>query len=162
MDARGEAATTSQLAILAAAECGPDEPALERREDHHELVKRGVELTLEETGAPGEQLGRPSGARFRTYERLKGYVDGVRGTLLDTDELRKALDDVYRYPLRQSATDTLNRQLRSGIDNERLADLVVSLREDGRLSIMHEGDADGDREPRIICSIGLLGTERRG
>jgi superfamily II DNA or RNA helicase len=78
VDANGEAATTSQLAILAAAECGPEEQPLERREDHHELVKRGVELTLEETAAAGGQLGRPSGARFRTYERLKGYADGVR------------------------------------------------------------------------------------
>ncbi len=163
VDGRGEAVTTSQLAILAAAECGSEEPALERRDDHHELVRRGVELTLEEGSALGGQLGRPSGARFRTYERLKRYADGVRGTLLDTDELRRALDDVYRHPLRQSATDALNRQLRGGIDDERLAELVLALREDGRLSVAHDGDGDAvDREPRIICSLGLLETRKEG
>jgi hypothetical protein len=67
---------------------------------------------------------------------------------------------VYRHPLRQSATDALNRQLRGGIDDERLAELVVSLREDGRLSVIHDGDADAERESRIICSMGLLGIER--
>lgn len=161
VDAHGEAVTTSQLAILAAAECGPKETALGRREDHHELVKRGVEFTLEESAAPGGQLGRPSGARFRTYERLKGYADGVRGTLQDTEELRRTLDDVYRHPLRQSATDALNRQLRGGIDDERLAELVVSLREDGRLSVIHDGDDEGEREPRIICSMGLGDRSRQ-
>ena len=30
----------------------------------------------------------------------------------------KAIEDIYRYPLRQTATDTLNRQLRSGIDDQ--------------------------------------------
>jgi hypothetical protein len=162
VDGSGQAVTTSQLAILAAAECGPDAPALERRDDHHELVKRGVELTLEEGSTPGGQLGRPSGARFRTYERLMSYAAGIRGTLLDTEELRRTLDDVYRHPLRQSATDALNRQLRGGIDDEHLAELVMALREDGRLSVIHDGDADADREPRIICSMGLLQTHGEG
>jgi hypothetical protein len=59
----------------------------------------------------GRQLGRPSGARFRTYERLKGYADEVKGTLFESQELLKAIDQIYRYPLRQAAVDALNRQL---------------------------------------------------
>ena len=37
------------------------------------------------------------------------------------EALHKAIDDIYRYPLRQSAVDTLNRQLRSGVDDAQLA-----------------------------------------
>ena len=98
--------------------------------------------------------GRPSGARFRTYERLKKYVQEIKGTLFVTGELLKAIDDIYRYPLRQSAIDTLNRQLRSGISDRSLAELVVALRMDDRLCIVSE-EAE-KREPQIICSLGLF------
>ena len=81
----------------------------------------------------GGQLGRPSGARFRTYERLKRYAEEIKGTLFDTRQLRRAVEDVYNYPLRQVAIDTLNRQLRSGISDEDLASRVIELREEGRL-----------------------------
>ena len=40
VDKTGKSITESQFAILKAAECSPDTPALPRREDHHELVKR--------------------------------------------------------------------------------------------------------------------------
>ena len=37
MDSQGRNVTESQFAILKAAECGPDTPALPRQENHHEL-----------------------------------------------------------------------------------------------------------------------------
>ncbi|WP_249067309.1 hypothetical protein [Argonema antarcticum] len=74
-----------------------------------------------------------------------------------TEELRKAIDEVYRYPLRQSAIDTLNRQLKSGISNQQLAELVVALRMDERLCIISE-EAE-KQEPMIICSLRLFKEE---
>jgi SNF2 family DNA or RNA helicase len=44
----GKAVTESQLAILKAAECSPDTPALPRLENHHDLVRKGVDLIVEE------------------------------------------------------------------------------------------------------------------
>ena len=52
------------------------------------------------------------------------------------------------------AVDTLNRQLKAGISDQQLADLVLMLRSEGRLCIIHE-DEEVDREPHIICSMGL-------
>ena len=106
----------------------------------------------------GGQLGRPTGARFRTYTRLKAYADSVKGQLFDLPELHRALDDIYRCPLRQSAADTLNRQLRSGIDDAALAELVIAFRDDDRLCLTEEDDAE-TRAPRIICSLGLFGAQ---
>jgi hypothetical protein len=145
--------TESQFAILKAAECEPDTRTLPRHENHHELVRQGIERIASEEKSVGGQLGRPSGARFRTYERLKRHADEVKGTLYDTPELRLAIEDIYTYPLRQAAIDTLNRQLRSSISDDDLAQCVVELREEGRLCLIHEEEES--QEPRIICSLGL-------
>ena len=153
VDEEGKAVTESQLAILKAAECKPSTPALPRIEKHHELVTAGVKQMVQEEKTIGGGLGRPSGARFRTYERLIAYQQGVKSTLFDTQELAKAIDDVYRYPLQQGAADALNAQLRLGINDHNLADLVMSLRGQDRLSLVQEETET--QEPQIICSMGL-------
>ncbi len=153
LDRKGKPVTESQFAILRAAECLPETTALPRLTNHHELVQSAVELIAAEERTVGGQLGRPTGARFRAYERLKKYADEIKGTLFDSQQLRRAIEDIYSYPLRQAAIDTLNRQLRSGINDEDLAARVVELREEARLSVIHEEEET--QEPRIICSLGL-------
>ena len=160
LDKKGNSITESQFVILKAAECKPATPAVERHNNHHDLVRQGVELIAAEEKSVGGQLGRPSGARFRTYERLKRYADEVKGTLFETQQLHRVIEDIYAYPLRQLATDTLNRQLRSGISDEDLAERVIELREEGRLCIIHEEEES--QEPRIICSLGLANQAAGG
>ena len=160
VDREGHSITESQLEILSAAECRPDTPAQPHHESHHELVAEGVRHVVREEKRVGGQLGRPSGARFRTYTRLKAYADAIKGQLFDVDALHKAIDDIYRYPLRPSAVDTLNRQLRSGVSDDQLAEIVMSLREEDRLC--QTGDAAAEaQEPQIICSLGLFDTGGR-
>jgi len=156
----GESITESQIEILRAAACEPDTPALPRHDRHHELVRLGVEHIAREEKHIGGQLGSPRGARFRTYERLKHYVQEWEGTLFEStfDELNKAIDEIYKHPLRPVAVDTLNRQLKAGISDQQLAELVLLLRSEGRLCIIHE-DEEEDREPRIICSMGLVSAD---
>ena len=157
VDREGHSITESQLEILSAAECRPDTPAQPHHESHHELVAEGVRHVVREEKRVGGQLGRPSGARFRTYTRLKAYADAIKGQLFDVDALHKAIDDIYRYPLRPLAVDTLNRQLRSGVSDDQLGEIVMSLREEDRLCLT--GDAAEAQEPQIICSLGLFDTE---
>ena len=153
VDKGGKSITQSQLQILKAAECPPDTPAQPRSEWHHEAVRAGVTLIGNEDKQIGGQLGRPSGARFRVYERLKAYAERVRATLFDTDALKRAIQDIHNHPLRESAKDILNRQLRIGLTDEVLFELVNSLREEDKLSVQ-QADTDST-EPRIICSMGL-------
>jgi hypothetical protein len=47
----------------------------------------------------------------------------------------------------------LNRQIKAGIGDQDLIELVFSLREDGRLCLVDEQEQQ--REPRLICSLGL-------
>jgi len=160
VDKVGNNVTESQFEILKAAECTPDTPGLPRQAGHHDLVRKAVDFVVAEEKSVGGQLGRPSGARFRTYERLKRYAERVKGTLFDSPELAKAIEDIYRFPLRQSATDTLNRQLRTGIADDKLAELVMALRDDDRLCLVH--DEERSTEPQIICSLGLAPAEKQG
>lgn len=153
VDRDGNSVTESQFVILQAAACEPDTAALPPLEEHHQLVKQGTELIVAEEKSIGGGLGRPSSARRRTYERLKQYAQEVRGMLFDTQDLKRAIEDIHRYPLRRSAADTLNRQLRSGISDQALAELVIALRDEDRLCIVQ---TEKQRpEPQIICSLGL-------
>ena len=154
MDVQGRSVTQSQLRILQAAECAPDTPALERLPQHHELVEQGVNHIRAEEASEGGQLGKPNGPRARTYDRLKRYAGSIEGSLYESPELLRAIDDIYRYPLRASATDIISRQLKSGISDATLAALVLSLRDDDRLSLKQDED-EAPKEPQIICSLGL-------
>ena len=94
--------TESQLAILRGAACQPNTEALQSLDEHHQLVQSGAEMMISEAPSVGGALGRPSGARFRTYERLKAYADEVRDTLFDTPELRRSIDQIYRFSVAPS------------------------------------------------------------
>jgi hypothetical protein len=145
--------TESQFTILKAAECKYETPPIQRHDNHHSMVKKGIELISEIESRVGGQLGRPSGARFKTYEILKRYYEDNKDTLFDQKDLRDTIAEIYNFPLRQSATDTLNRQFKSGIERQELVDLLITLHKEGRLCLVTEEIKS--HEPRIICSMGL-------
>ena len=153
LDSDGKTVTESYFDILKAAECRPEDPALDKQENHHNLVKKAAERIATEESTVGGQLGRPSGARYRTYERLKRYAESVKGTLFDQPPLHRAIQEIYQFPLRQSAIDTLNRQLKNGLSDDQLAELVIAMRDDDRLCIIHNDNKPA--EPQVICSLGL-------
>lgn len=159
MDEAGNPVTQSQLTILKAAACSADTPALPRTEQHHALTEKGLAHVMQEERSSGGALGRPSGARFKAFERIKRFreAQGDKRDLFITDDyvrrIDRVLEEIYRYPLFQSATDTLNRQLKAGIGDHQLLDLVLALREDGRLCVVD--DQEEQREARLICSMGL-------
>lgn len=153
INSEGKSVTESQLTILRAAECAANTPAAPRLPDHHDLVEKGVRYMVQEEKSAGGQLGRPSGARFRVYERLKTYLTHVKGMLFATQDLTKAIDQIYRSPLQQTAADSLNRQMRLGASDQQLADFVVSLWQQDRLCRVEEEIET--QEPEIICSLGL-------
>ena len=160
MDKLGNPVTQSQLTILKAAACSADTPALPRADWHHELTQKGLVHIAEEEKSFGGALGRPSGARFKTFERLKRFRErqGDKRDLFITDEyirrIDRVLEEIYRYPLCQAATDTINRQLKAGIGDHYLVDLIFALREDGRLCLIE--DDEQTRDPTLICSMGLI------
>jgi hypothetical protein len=156
-DRGGQIVTQSPLRILNGARCEPDTPALPHHTTHHDLVADAARHLLAEAVSPTGGLGRKTGARYRVYTRLKAYVEAFegsrQGSLFATTELARAVEEILRFPLRQGATDLLNRVLRNNPGDANLAELVIELRERGELSVIEDGEPR--REARILCSLGL-------
>ena len=151
---KGEIITQSQLTILKAAACNADIEPSYKIHNHHELVKKGIEYIRDDEKNTGGSLGKKTGAKYRVYIRLDRYCKEYENTLFVNDALKKAVDDIYKYPFREFARETLNRQLKAGISDDDLVELVVSLREEDKLCIINT-DEMPDKEPHIICSMGL-------
>ena len=86
-----------------------------------------MEIIKSEEFNAGGALGKSS-VKYRVYMRLDRYCKENEGTIWVTAELKKAVDDIYKYPLKEYARDTLSRQLKASISDEALSEPVVSLR----------------------------------
>ncbi len=154
MDMNGKLITQSQLAILNAAKCTPNTEPKYRMPNHHEIVKKGIDFIREDEHTSGGSLGKKTGVKYRTYTRLDNFCKENEGTLFVNEALKKAVDDIFKYPMKEFARDTINRQLKSGISDDDLASLVISLREEDKLCIV-DPDEQPLNLPQIICSLGL-------
>jgi hypothetical protein len=158
VDEQGHLVSQSLTAAFRAAACAPDTPLRPRADHHHELVGKAVEWAVQEQVTPGGQLGSLRSIRRKVYERLKPFRERLQQqpTLFSGDLLKwlsPALDTLYRFPLRESARDALARQIRLGIADEGLAEMVVRFHEDDRLC--HVTEEIPQPEPHIVCSLGL-------
>lgn len=163
VDRDGKSVTQSQAKILRMARCALDTLPLDRHPSHHELVEQGVVTIAQQRTSASGALGRTRSVASRVYDRLIAYVNQAQDTtpLLaqgrEWDELKRTIEEIHNHPLKQNAIARLNRELKSGISDERLADLVSLLRENEALCVIHE---DGRRNGmQIICSMGLFRPE---
>jgi superfamily II DNA or RNA helicase len=156
IDKNKKSVSESPVRILRAAACDSNTPALPRRNDHHELVAEATRIVQEERrDSQAGQLGNKRGARYRTYERLQDYLRQREGDIFLTDQIRAAIQAIYDHPLTTEAVDKLNRQLRTGISDDDLAQLVTALHRDDRLVIASLHD-DQIKQLHIVCSMGLV------
>jgi hypothetical protein len=164
LNAAGAILTESPLAIIKTAECSPDEPALERAPNHHELVGRAVDTAVRET-TTGGRLGSPRSTARRSYERLKRHIEALRRQPTDLlappaaeiEAAERTAGDMFQYPLRHSARDTLGAALRDGQSDADFAALVIALRNEDRLCVHGEDEDTATAGPQIVCSLGLIG-----
>lgn len=155
---KGEVITQSQLTILKAAHCTPDTVPQYKIPEHHKLVEKGLDYIKDIEISTGGQLGKQSSVRYRIYMHLTRYYEEYKDTLFVTEAMKRAIDDIYKYPLKETAKEVIGRQLKAGASDDQLANLVVTLREEDKLCIITDED-NADREPQIICSMGLINKE---
>lgn len=165
VDNQGNLVSQSLSAIFRAAACAPDTPALPRAHNHHDLVRQCVQIVAREQTGQGGQLGSLRSVRRKLYERLDRYRQNLeQAPLLSTagqrQQLKHVLDLIWRYPLKRAAQDAINRQIRLGITDEALAELVIRRAADDDLCEVTDADPQAaPAEPEIICSLGLLPPE---
>ncbi len=152
LDEHGEIVTESQLAILQAAKCEPEEPRRRRHRLHHRLARQGLERTQQEDylARAGGQLDR---IRGRAFDRLSAFLKDLP-LMQEREGLEEAIDALYRYPLQEGARDKIRRQLHADISDDDLALLVAGLWSDDQLS--SKGSAAAADEPQILCSLGMF------
>ncbi|GAC1314268.1 MAG: DEAD/DEAH box helicase [Mucilaginibacter sp.] len=155
LNADNKVISQSQSRILKAAECSMEETALPKLDNHHFLVKKAVELGEEEAKKSGGQLGNQSSARYKSYGIIKRYYESIKNSLFDTEGLKRTIDDIFKYPLRESARELINRRIRLGVSDEELSVVLMQLREEGRLSVIENKRDDDIASPQIICSLGI-------
>lgn len=154
VDKKGKIITQSQHTILKAAQCSPNSKAVEKMDNHHDLVKSGIDFISDEEINIGGSLGKKTGVKYRVYTRLDSFCKKIENSAFVNENLKKAIDDIYKYPLKESARETLSRQMKAGISDVQLAALLISLREEDKLVINNDDD-DLKNEVHIICSLGL-------
>ena len=159
MDKDGRVVSHSQSKILTLLACAPDEPCVQPAERHHELVSVAVRHVKEGQSGIGGQLGGRASTRHRVYSRLQLVLQNAEGTLFYPVDLKRAVDQIYHYPLKEIARDRLDRQLKAGIADDYLAAMVVSMWESGTLSQIPKNDEP--IEPHIICSMGLVAQTKK-
>lgn len=155
VDKQGEVKTYSQTAILKALACSMDEPAQERAENHHELVGKSIDQISSQEIKVSGTLGKRFSTKYQIYTRLEAFCKEPANGLFITDDLKLAMDDIYNYPLKDNARILLNRQMKKGTSIMELVELVVELRNEEELSIKKNEEDTRNKEPQIICSMGL-------
>jgi superfamily II DNA or RNA helicase len=158
----GEVISQSLSTILDEAACDPDTPGLERDPRHHDWVASAVQESQRDQVAAGGRLGPPRSTRRKVYERLDAYFRTNRARLqcsLMPQMLEQAIDHIMKHKFTPRAQETLSRQLRLGVPDETLADIVAALYEEEKLVVI-EDEPTEIPEPDVICSIGL--TTRQG
>lgn len=156
LDADGNIISQSQKRILKAMDCEADTPNIEPLDNHHELVADAIESINNETTSIGGILGNRFSTRYRISSLLENYYQNPPTLFFsqeNKDMLKLAIDDIYNYPLLESAKFTLGRMLRNSNSDE-IVECVLEMRKNFSLCRIDE-DKSKHKEPSIICSMGL-------
>jgi hypothetical protein len=152
----GSIITQSQYRILQSAECAYNCPTEPKLKDHHALVAKAVQQATSDEYTTMGTLGRKTGIRYKAYMKLNRFIEELSDSAVDA--YKKALDDIYKYPMCEHARDVLGRMLKTGASDYVFAESIVSLRDEQRLCITE--DHQSEFTPvQIICSLGIRKAE---
>lgn len=155
----GSIVSHSQKRILQAMSCDALTPATSPLVNHHELVCDAVAQVESDSADPTTAgiLGNRFSTRYRLVELLDHYYRQDT-TLFFTDEdkedLKLAINDIYNYPLLDTAKLTIGQMLRRNQNNDEIVQYVIDLRKNGALCRLPV-EENTNREPIIVCSLGM-------
>lgn len=159
----GTVISNSQKKILQAMQCSLSDPSVEPLANHHELVCQAIAQVEAESADPTTAgiLGNRFSTRYRLVDLLDHYYKQETSLFFDADDkedLKLAIDDIYNYPLLDSAKLTIGQMLRRNQNNDEIVQYVLDLRKNGALCRLPLED-NSHREPVIVCSLGMRKTK---
>lgn len=165
MSRDGKMITQSQKRILQALACSKDAPAEIPLDNHHELVADALQTIQQDNRTPGGILGNRFSTRSRIHNLLVDFLNNNQdNSLFFTEEqrveLKFAIDEIYRYPLLSSAKFTLGRMLNAKKRPDEIVEYILEMRRTGNFCNIPNEDFEENRDPSIICSMGLKFTEQ--
>lgn len=157
IDTDGTVKTQSLTAIFEALASTPQTPILPPLANHHSLVAKALkEVSLDTGKASLGVLGGKSSTRWKVFNLLQNRVQQDMGTLFETQS-KEIANDVFRYPLRETAKASLGKMFARGESAETILELVEEYHANGELCAIptEEDGASSSDSARIICSLGL-------
>ncbi|MFN3330601.1 MAG: hypothetical protein ACK419_06730, partial [Pyrinomonadaceae bacterium] len=119
-------------------------------------------IATKEQASLGGRLGSVRSVRRKLWERLREYQKRLDKQPNAGDKLERVktiINLIWNYPLKESAQESIARQMRLGISDDDLLDMLIRLREEDKLCEVNN-EASEPSEPQIICSIGLIEGSR--
>lgn len=157
LDTDGTIISQSQKRILNAMACDIHTGNVPSYDNHHELVGKAIEIIQNEsTTSIGGILGNRFSTRYRISHLLEAYYQNPPTLFFSQEKkdlLKLAIDDIYNYPLLESAKFTLGRMLRTSTSDD-IVDCVLEMRKNFNFCRVEE-DSNSHKDPSIICSMGI-------
>lgn len=155
----GTVISNSQKRILNAMACSADTPAVPPLSNHLELVGEAMDQVKEDTRDPATAgiLGNRFSTRYRIVMLLQHYYDQPPQIFFqeeDREDLKMAINDIYNYPLLDSAKLTIGQMLHRNQNNDEIVQYVLELRKNGVLCRIPVEET-AHKDPIIVCSMGL-------
>ena len=166
-DKNGDLISQSQKTILKEMKCDITTMAVEPLENHLDLVTKASDsIQVNNTNYSG-MLGNRFSTRYRIIELLENFYktkeSEVRSEKMDDlfygrdslDDIKKATDEIYNYPLLDTVKMTLGRMLRNRkLSQEDIVDTVIEYYKDNQL--VHKPKEEEEvKENKVICSMGF-------
>jgi superfamily II DNA or RNA helicase len=156
----GNVISQSQKRILQAMACSIDTPMEQPLDNHHELVSQAITSIEEENKSMGGNLGTRFSTRYRIHHLLDSYYNdtsnvGLFFTEEQRQELKLAIDEIFRFPFQAQTKYTLGSMLSKKRTDYDIVDYVLELRRTGNLCKVDTEDNGVNKQPSIICSMGI-------
>ena len=155
LNADGDVESQSPTKMFAALVCSAKTPKVEPLENHHELVAKALtSLNGAKKSASVGILGNVKSTKHLIFDMLAERLKNNPMPLLEQD-LKAAADQVYAFPMKETAKSTLGKMLQKHLPPDDIIQTVLEFHRGNELCNVPE---DGDTSPhsaRIICSMGM-------
>ena len=154
LDSGGKVQSQSPGKIFKALACAADTPRLDPLANHHGLVAQAVSSIKSIQSSAAGVLGSKSSTKYRVFTILQNRLRENPLPLLEL-HLKEAADQVYAYPMKETAKNALGKMLQKHLSVDDIIQTILEFHKENELCIVPEEEDSSPLSARIICSMGM-------